>query len=950
MTHPPLHITSLSLDTNGWVVANDAKKSSPHQDDDGQKQCQSHQSIEITPSCRKRLLPGLKLDLSSSLISGNNANNVEDAPGPTPLEELPHNPNLPNLILKVISEIRRLGAPNESALRKQKDGKNGDGESRNQRRMKNRGGRNGKVARMEEQRRLRLKQEQEKLEMQSKWEKAGDQNDQKEGGGDEKDEERKEPRENKQGRVPVSDVSNNTGPNNADPSVDGNEMDETANGIPVEQRLPAVFNTLRILINILRPMLHHPQSQDLSLKMKKGPSVKKESKTGKKHRYYLFTEHVYACVSVGCWNELNREFRNTLHEMQEGLYDKMMSRVEGNEQYELSAKDWVMSLFDHASYMNEEMVTERCMGRVSFNPDVVSKCHDALMARFEGENDQKQNMLQRSIDRLQDKLHAAISRKFNGARLTVYGSCLSGLALEGSHDVDVSIFIPELDRLKQHFDSGKVSAAEYEKKMRRIIYKVRDSLEYCRSRSFAELFAITRARVPVVKGVDIHAQNPYTHDGHLSFDLCFLNDIAVVNSSLLREYSLFDNRVRILMLSVKSFAKQKRIASAADGTLSSYSWLNKVVFYLQCIGFLPVLQCPTLMEEHDFKPDQKGNRWHCINGLETFYLTKDIVARKKLWEQSAHVSNTSTAHLLFGFLNFYSGAFPQQTVAASIRYGKCTLQKTSFSESSKLWRICVEDPFETCNSHCPHDLGCHVKEDGQVRINEEIQRATARLGALLVEGNVCDDEISEFLCTLLGPMPSASNQMYDLEPPPPDKARNTHNHRNPRGKGKQVNQHHNQNQAKSANKDGRQGNERAKNNNGHGANGVSTYMTARSQMKGTATKGSKNDQPAHNKQIKNQQSKHRNRTHGDNHTNGRQPIQHAVDPASDKQFVEKQKEKLHQMSEEKKQKGNPGKKNRNGRNHDNNHALEEKVNKGLKAQRPQSGSSDKQNQARPGDN
>ncbi|KAL7426831.1 hypothetical protein ACHAXM_000607 [Skeletonema potamos] len=32
------------------------------------------------------------------------------------------------------------------------------------------------------------------------------------------------------------------------------------------------------------------------------------------------------------------------------------------------------------------------------------------------------------------------------------------------------------------------------------------------------------------------------------------------------------------MLSIKSFAKSISIASAANGTLSSYSWLNLVVF------------------------------------------------------------------------------------------------------------------------------------------------------------------------------------------------------------------------------------------------------------------------------------------------------------------------------------------------------------------------------------
>ncbi|KAL7541209.1 hypothetical protein ACHAXR_010721 [Thalassiosira sp. AJA248-18] len=527
------------------------------------------------------------------------------------------------------------------------------------------------------------------------------------------------------------------------------------------------------------------------------------------------------------------------------------------------------------------------------------------MNRFENEHDEKQLQLQLSIDRLQDKLAFAISRRFNGSRLTVYGSVLSGLALEGSHDVDVSIFIPELDRLKKNFDRGTVSASEYEKKARRIIYQVRDSLEYCRSRSFADLFAITRARVPVVKGTDVHAQNPYTHDGSLSFDLCFLNDIAVVNSSLLREYSLFDNRVRILMLSVKSFAKLNGIASAADGTLSSYSWLNMVVFYLQCIGFLPALQCPKMMQEHDFEPDQNGNPWHSINGLDTFYLTKEMVTKRNIWERQIHVNDASTTRLLFGFFNFYSIVFPQQTVAASIRFGKPSLQKTSLSKTSKLWRLCVEDPFETCSSHCPHDLGCHIKEDGQKRISEHLSRASRKLGAFMQEKMACDDTISTFLCQFLGPMPKSNGEgvkdsassvaqqarNHPRNAPRQDRARtNTgrHNNRNGKHTNNQRNQSH-----------GRAPKEMKRGNEGHGTN------PARSQMKGDGRPG-KNDQPVH-VQKKNAQKKHQrqmqNKNNRDNSdANGSQPSHQSLQadhPAANIQFVDKQKERLRQITEEK---------------------------------------------------
>jgi len=821
MACPLHHITSLSIDDDGWIVARKKNDAEPKCQNDNDSQSTE---IALIPSC-KRLLKEMKLDLSCELFTRKNAHpdssgadNKED----TPLEELSHAPALPNLIQKVIADVRRLGAPSDADLRRlEKDSGKKGGQENNRR--NNRRGRNGKVARLEEQRRLRQKQEQKKLE-ESQHEQMGQSDKQTPTDGKEKGGEKDVTDDINEGFVVVG------AKNDSDPDPDPVE----ALGIPVEQRLPAVFNTLRILITLIRPMLDHPQRKDLKLKMKNGPSIKKDGRT---HRFYLISKHVYSCVSNGCWNEINREYSaKLLNEMKEGLSDDM-SKVNGEGQYVLDASDWIASLFNHELYMDHDTLAEKSIG-LAANSEVASKLNNALMKRFETDHDQKQHMLQRSIDRLQDKLTSAISRRFNGVRLTVYGSCLSGLALEGSHDVDVSIFIPELNRLKEDFDEGLTTAEDYEKRMRRIIFKVRDSLHY--NRSFADLLAVTRARVPVIKGTDISAKNPYTQDGSLSFDLCFLNDIAVVNSSLLREYSLFDSRVRILMLSVKSFAKTGNIASAANGTLSSYSWLNMVVFYLQCIGLIPVLQCPKMMEEHDFKPDLKGNPWHNVNGLETFYLTKDLVAKKSIWKCSTRVKDADISMLLYGFLNFYSNIFPQQTVAASIRFGNCTLQKTSFRQSSKLWRLCMEDPFETCDSHCPHDLGCHVKEDGQKSINEYLVTATKELSELMQLDKVYDDEISVFLSQWIGPVKSSSNRKAEKDSTNAMQSRHRHlNNSKPRNKANNVaarNDHRNggvKGKHNNVNNSRNQGNvntlKGAKQDQG---NGVSTYMSAKSQMRG----------------------------------------------------------------------------------------------------------------------
>lgn len=109
---------------------------------------------------------------------------------------------------------------------------------------------------------------------------------------------------------------------------------------------------------------------------------------------------------------------------------------------------------------------------------------------------------------------------------------------------------------------------------------------------------------------------------HSSFDICFLNDIAVANSNLLREYSLIDSRVRDVMIQVKRFCKHHGVNSSANGTISSYSWNILCIFYLQCIEFIPNLQDPVLMEALKQRPNPKGNYWHLVDGLDTckFYL------------------------------------------------------------------------------------------------------------------------------------------------------------------------------------------------------------------------------------------------------------------------------------------------------------------------------------------
>jgi DNA polymerase sigma len=334
-----------------------------------------------------------------------------------------------------------------------------------------------------------------------------------------------------------------------------------------------------------------------------------------------------------------------------------------------------------------------------------------------------------SIHALRQCLSQILTRRFPNSRLSVYGSCLSDLSTGTSADVDLSLHVEALESAKTSFDAGKMSVLQYQKILKTHVYQTCRALESRRG-EFVNMVPVTRARVPVVKGTWIKANNPHSADGSIDFDVCFLNDIAVMNSELLRQYSLVDARVKKLMVTVKSFVKHMGIGTAQDNHLSSYAWTNLVIFYCQCIDLVPNLQCPKLMEKAGVKRDP-NNHWHSIRNLDTCYLT---------WKQASTVwvppqpgnNHWSVSALLYGFLEFYAHAFPTKVFLISIKRGKDgILPKTVFRKSCLFWMI--EDPFETFDSHCPHDLGMHANEPGALRILRCFQTAAVDTRQKLVD-------------------------------------------------------------------------------------------------------------------------------------------------------------------------------------------------------------------------
>ena len=305
------------------------------------------------------------------------------------------------------------------------------------------------------------------------------------------------------------------------------------------------------------------------------------------------------------------------------------------------------------------------------------------------------------------------------ATLSIYGSSFSQLAIQGS-DCDFSLdfshkhtgeilSFASIDPKYGNLDDNEVS--EFKQKedtlkiVKRQIYKL---INILRKKGYIDLVPVPFARIPVIS-----ARCPRTS---IAFDICMDNARAVENSTLLKEYASLDNRVRDLILLVKVWAKANRIGSARFSMLSSYSWSILVIFFLQRIDFVPNLQCHSFIKAHQSLEDI------CVDSRCDKFLSAIEVLSAGIWKPPN--STITISSLLFGFFSFYHTKYDSKHFTISVRLAnKADLIKGCFEKSSRIDRMSIEDPFETCSSIVKHDLGVHMNDFGQIQISKCIENA-----------------------------------------------------------------------------------------------------------------------------------------------------------------------------------------------------------------------------------
>lgn len=241
--------------------------------------------------------------------------------------------------------------------------------------------------------------------------------------------------------------------------------------------------------------------------------------------------------------------------------------------------------------------------------------------------------------------------------------------------------------------------------------------EQCHSRSKAskEPVALAWARVPIVK---INFQE-------LQCDICINNSLAVLNTALLNVYGKCDERVLPLVRLVKHWAAQRQVNRSDQGSLSSYGHALMVIHFLMIVQ--PPVLCDLTHSDLLASCSPEDILDTNVDGVPVRFCQSPAAATRL--RSSRYAANDASLSLLLrGYFNYWNCRFDFAMSTATVRKrNSYTLSKTVWGTKAQMWRLSIEDPFEThdCGAaiRSGHDLGDVISREGMSLIQQQIHRA-----------------------------------------------------------------------------------------------------------------------------------------------------------------------------------------------------------------------------------
>jgi len=243
----------------------------------------------------------------------------------------------------------------------------------------------------------------------------------------------------------------------------------------------------------------------------------------------------------------------------------------------------------------------------------------------------------------------------------------------------------------------------------------------------------------------INPKNPMVKFIHnktdMDCDISVNNIFSVRNSKLIKAYSLYDERFRIMGYFIKLWAKANGILGASIGMLSSYSYLNMIIHYLQrvhppVLPFLQKLHLSNTKGREDVDDKVTDVEELCNNELKEsdvileeskepilkdtvkieenkigkhLYFEQDLEMVKYYMHEMYDVNTQTVSELICGFFKYYLYEFKRTKWKVNIKSLK-QIPKTKCAE------ISIKDAFDRS-----HDPGASVEngsDNGRLIFNK----------------------------------------------------------------------------------------------------------------------------------------------------------------------------------------------------------------------------------------
>jgi len=242
-----------------------------------------------------------------------------------------------------------------------------------------------------------------------------------------------------------------------------------------------------------------------------------------------------------------------------------------------------------------------------------------------------------------------------------YGSIVNNFMTEWG-DIDICI-IPKDNNLIQSF-------WEYLEEIKNESVNV----QKCANFNLLERYP----RFLILKMIDI--------EKNIELDITVQNILPILNTRLIRLYSLLDQRFHIFGIFLKFWVKKNHIHGALDKFLTSYALLILIIHYLQNIAepkILPILQqVENIKKEYKYHFEQKEltTNIYFEEDIDKISNYMNIINDKK-------ENNSTVVDLLIGFFEFYAYKYDHYLISISRSDKKHVAEDETAA-------FPIEDPFD----------------------------------------------------------------------------------------------------------------------------------------------------------------------------------------------------------------------------------------------------------------